>query len=70
MLEAQESIKFSDYVKVAPLGTHYIVKWAQEDLLEEQMEATPEASTVNFMEDMEKVRISVAVNILCLSHVS
>lgn len=55
MLEAQESIKFSDYVKVAPLGTHYIVKWAQEDLLEEQMEATPEASSVNFMEDMEKV---------------
>ncbi|XP_022702430.1 transcriptional adapter 3-like isoform X1 [Varroa jacobsoni] len=55
MLEAQEAIKFSEYVKVPPLGTHYIVKWAQEDLLEEQMEATPEASTVNFMEDMEKV---------------
>lgn len=58
MLEAQEAIKFSDYVKVPPLGTHYTVKWAQDDLREEQKEAAPDASAVHLIEDMETVHVA------------
>ncbi|OQR76114.1 transcriptional adapter 3-like [Tropilaelaps mercedesae] len=55
MLEAQEAIKLSDYVKIPPLGTHYTVKWAQDDLLEEQKEAATDATTVRLIENIETV---------------
>ncbi|XP_022653852.1 transcriptional adapter 3-like isoform X2 [Varroa jacobsoni] len=55
LLEAQEAIKSSDYVKVPALGTHYTVKWAEDDLLEEQREAASDASTVRLIENVETV---------------
>lgn len=55
MLASQSALRSSDYVKVPPLGTHYTVKWAKDDLLEEQREAAPDISSNELKEDMERI---------------